>query len=671
MSEIILSFPEKNLDTKFLRLKSRIMELTRYTSLSTETKKKLENFYYKFKIKWMSTNRTKDRFFKDSHLWLETKVTFSRNISRGNRGRKRLNFEESSERTKRQKTEELRQNFSPSQLTYAAQMSYRNEKQPSASRLLKVINQEPAKAKDFFKALHKNNNNYSRLTGVDAVSLMVEAKLSKFQYKLIRKLALSNNCYLYPSYDQVLEAKKKCYPNDIVVNEIQAEVPLQELLNHTCQRLLEVQSEVLTHIDLSNNNILKLTLFCKWGFDGSSGQSEYKQRFNNESNSDSSIFFTSIVPIRLSLRQISKPDDVIIWQNLRPSSARFCRPIKLQFCKETKELTNREKANMDSQINTLVPFSTKLGDINIEVSYDIFLTMIDVKVGNALTDNNSTQKCFVCGATSKQFNDIEKVSLRSVINKDYLKLGLSTLHAWIRFFECLLHLAYKQCIKKWQARSAEEKTKVADAKKRIQLQLHSRLGLIVDKPKPGFGSSNDGNTARRFMENAAVVAEICQINIRLLHRFHVILQTLSSGYDIDSEKFHHYAIETAKLFSSLYPWYPMPTSVHRVLLHGSQIISSFILPIGQLSEEAQEARNKDIKNYRLNFARKTSRIDNLHDIFNRLLVSSDPLISCKRPLPPKRNKSLSSEAITLLKCPNINYDIENLNILATESSDED
>ena len=235
-----------------------------------------------------------------------------------------------------------------------------------------------------------------------------------------------------------------------------------------------------------------------------------------------------------------------------------------------------------------------------------------------------------------------------------MKYGLSTLHAWIRFFESLIHLAYKIDIKKWQARSAEDKQIVQDSKKRIQEQFYLRLGLIVDKPKPGFGSSNDGNTARKFFENASVVAEICRIDENLIRRFHIILQTLSSGYEIDVEKFQNYAIETARTYTNLYNWYPLPTSVHRVLMHGAETISSFDIPIGQLSEEAQEARNKDIKNFRLNFARKTSRQDNLQDVFNRLLVSSDPVISSlRKTLPYKSNKPLLPEAVALLKEPNI------------------
>ena len=92
----------------------------------------------------------------------------------------------------------------------------------------------------------------------------------------------------------------------------------------------------------------------------------------------------------------------------------------------------------------------------------------------------------------------------------------------------------------------------------------------------------------------------------------------------------------------------MPTAVHKVLIHGYQIIAHAGLPIGELSEDAQESRNKDIKKFRQAFARKTSRTDNLQDIFNRLLVSSDPYISSLRQIKLKKGRSLSAEAVKLL-----------------------
>lgn len=80
--------------------------------------------------------------------------------------------------------------------------------------------------------------------------------------------------------------------------------------------------------------------------------------------------------------------------------------------------------------------------------------------------------------------------------------GISPLHAWIRFFEYCLHLSYRVDLKVWQIKGDKLKVAFHNRKKRIQAILWERLGLIVDRPKPGgSGTTNDGNTARRAFEN--------------------------------------------------------------------------------------------------------------------------------------------------------------------------
>lgn len=124
-------------------------------------------------------------------------------------------------------------------------------------------------------------------------------------------------------------------------------------------------------------------------------------------------------------------------------------------------------------------------------------------------------------------------------------------------------------------------------------------------------------------------------------------------YYVNIEVFETYALDTAKLFIHLYPWYYMPASIHKVLVHGADVIRYAILPIGnlifyllkiifiiisyiklcfviilgQLSEEAQESRNKDYKRIREHHTQKSSRKNTNEDLFHILLVSSDPHIS--------------------------------------------
>ena len=67
-----------------------------------------------------------------------------------------------------------------------------------------------------------------------------------------------------------------------------------------------------------------------------------------------------------------------------------------------------------------------------------------------------------------------------------------------------------------------------------------------------------------------------------------------------------------------------------MLIHSHQVVREKSLPIGMLSEEAQEARNKDFKRFRECFTRKSSRKNTNRDLKTRLLCSSDPKISILR-----------------------------------------
>lgn len=173
-------------------------------------------------------------------------------------------------------------------------------------------------------------------------------------------------------------------------------------------------------------------------------------------------------------------------------------------------------------------------------------------------------------------------------------------------------------------------------------------------PNQQSGNTNDGNTARRFLRDSSRTAQITGVNSELVHRFHIILESLGCGFSIDVNAFDLFVKDTRELYLMEYFWYNMPVSVHKVLFHGKEVISSCILPIGQLSEEAQEARNNDNRYYREFFTRKTSRVDTNTDLLNRLLISSDPYLAGLRSIPRKNRSILEPEVLSLLSLPTTN-----------------
>lgn len=120
------------------------------------------------------------------------------------------------------------------------------------------------------------------------------------------------------------------------------------------------------------------------------------------------------------------------------------------------------------------------------------------------------------------------------------------------------------------------------------------------------------------------------IDLTVIKRCGAILQVLASGRKIDVAKFDEYCMDTARKLLKLYSWYYLPAVVHKILFHGSQIVQHFLIPVGQLSEEAQESRNKDVRNFREDHTRKASRSMTNTDLFHRMLESSDPLVTSLR-----------------------------------------
>lgn len=145
-----------------------------------------------------------------------------------------------------------------------------------------------------------------QFTSLEALSMFVEAGLSRKQYDIVRNF----NKTSYPCYTLLQKAKNDCYPvqESYRITATCAEVNVQDVLNHTASRLLLSLAEVVQH--LNDEKRSTLILMHKWGCDGSQ-QTTFKQKFENNFDSDANIFQRSFVPLQLSFGQGKK----LIWQN--------------------------------------------------------------------------------------------------------------------------------------------------------------------------------------------------------------------------------------------------------------------------------------------------------------------------------------------------------------------
>lgn len=115
----------------------------------------------------------------------------------------------------------------------------------------------------------------------------------------------------------------------------------------------------------------------------------------------------------------------------------------------------------------------------------------------------------------------------------------------------------------------------------------------------------------------------------------------------------------------------MPTSVHKILIHGASVIEHAILPIGELSEEAQEAKNKDIRRFREYHTRKSSKLKNNEDLFKRLLLSSDPYISSFHSGMNNKKESTDPADLRLLTIPEKTSSVQDLEEEKEEEGEEE
>nr|CAI5851502.1 unnamed protein product [Callosobruchus analis] len=218
--------------------------------------------------------------------------------------------------------------------------------------------------------------------------------------------------------------KKTIAPINVVASEPSTEAHLQDLLNTTTKSIIEtVQPDSLENVSNS------LTLVSKWEFDGSSGHSPYKQKFTDTESTDEFLMLTAFVPLKL----IDNRNRKEVWKNPRPSSTLFCRPIRFQYIKECKDVVKAEEQTATSDIEKLQQFKVIQSGQEIFAKYEMLLTMLHGSAISTLSGTNANQNCFIRGATTKTINRIS-IPEENIRRENY-KLGLSSLHCWIKSFE--------------------------------------------------------------------------------------------------------------------------------------------------------------------------------------------------------------------------------------------
>lgn len=296
-----------------------------------QVKMKLASYSSTIATKWISASKSKERFLPIKKTWMESEdIEFHVQCHQPQPststsdlvsiGRPRKDFQDLSFKTKKHRVDDLVQTRSVEELMTAVEVAVRS-----------TGNRNVAKLRDISESSESvSSRSTSSVQGVrqpsgdEALVYYIDSKSTTHTYKQTRKWSMNAGHYVFPSYHCLAKSKKACYPSEdhIVYTETRSEINLQAVLDKTVERLIESQREVIESVCPNSSFIL----ISKWGCDGSSGHSTYKQKFANSEDTDKFLFVFSFVPIRL----VDNGNN-IIWQNFRPSSTMFCRPIKFIF----------------------------------------------------------------------------------------------------------------------------------------------------------------------------------------------------------------------------------------------------------------------------------------------------------------------------------------------------
>lgn len=314
------------------------------------------------------------------------------------------------------------------------------------------------------------------------------------------------------------------------------------------------------------------------------------------------------------------------------------------------------KENLDREIADLQVTIVKLHDeeneenvLVLEITHEVYITAVDGKCLQNMHGKTAMSRCPFCTCTPLEMSDINNIeSEKFKPNPRLLIHGISALHARVQSFNHLKNIAARQFRPNPQWTTHEKYREKFDRKmKKIQNDFFEKLGLRVDFPNSKGGTSTNGNVSRRAFENDEITAEILNLDPQLVKNFKIILAVISCKNFIRTTEFQKLCSDTYRLLLTKYKWVHVCPTVHKILAHSAEVAESLPLPLGMFGEEGSESCNKIYRNDREDHARKTSRSDNIKDVFNRAMDTSDPFIAHQASkIEKNKNHEISPETMS-------------------------
>ncbi|XP_050294358.1 uncharacterized protein LOC126734691 [Anthonomus grandis grandis] len=162
--------------------------------------------------KWKKSHAICDKFEKNNNGWLNGIISLPKPLSSSSQRVDRPKTKLTMIRVKEPREEKrklLRRDNDLEELTFTTQVKLANEGKRDASLVLKEITSTPKRAIAYKNAFSASKSKEKvQLTPQQALSMFIEADLSKRQYEIIR----SYNPSMYPCYSKIQEVKKSVTP---------------------------------------------------------------------------------------------------------------------------------------------------------------------------------------------------------------------------------------------------------------------------------------------------------------------------------------------------------------------------------------------------------------------------------------------------------------------------
>ena len=251
------SFVDYVFDTEIQKLKLEVADISSDTAEAIKTR--LVSFHVQFNRKWKLHQRSAARFKKHDAGFLKgdivepivveaVRTPAEPSTSKRQPGRPSTAYDEASGRSKRRRIKSTSEQHPTHELVMAAAHSARSDENPELAAVLKETVATPKRPQKLRQGMRDSARlKKSRsLTPDEALAVSVSADMTARGYSVVRKMTNKVSAIeVYPPYHKITDARKQCCPNQVNVSDVSAEVPLQSMLDHTVQRLIQAESEIV------------------------------------------------------------------------------------------------------------------------------------------------------------------------------------------------------------------------------------------------------------------------------------------------------------------------------------------------------------------------------------------------------------------------------------------